>query len=38
MRHRTIRIPFDAMGKTWVRLAVSDAAEDGAWLQPAPVK
>jgi hypothetical protein len=35
---RTLRIPFDATGKKWVRLAVWDAAGDGAWLQPVLVK
>ncbi len=33
-----IRIPFDATGKKWVRLAVWDSAGDGAWLQPVAVK
>ena len=31
-------IPFDATGKKWVRLAVWDAAGDGAWTQPVAVK
>jgi hypothetical protein len=35
---KTLRIPFDATGKKWVRLAVWDAAGDGAWLQPVAVK
>jgi hypothetical protein len=35
---KTLRIPFDATGKKWVRLAVWDAAGDGAWLQPVLVK
>jgi hypothetical protein len=35
---KTLRIPFDATGKKWVRLAVWDAAGDGAWLQPVQVK
>jgi hypothetical protein len=34
---KTLRIPFDATGKKWVRLAVWDAAGDGAWLQPVAV-
>jgi hypothetical protein len=35
---KALRIPFDATGKKWVRLAVWDAAGDGAWLQPVGVK
>jgi hypothetical protein len=35
---KTLRIPFDATGKKWVRLAVWDAAGDGAWTQPVAVK
>jgi hypothetical protein len=35
---KTLRIPFDATGKKWVRFAVWDAAGDGAWLQPVIVK
>jgi len=35
---KTLRIPFDATGKKWVRLAVWDLAGDGAWLQPVGVK
>ena len=35
---KTLRIPFDATGKKWVRLAVWDSAGDGAWLQPVAVK
>ena len=35
---KTLRIPFDATGKKWVRLAVWDSAGDGAWLQPVGVK
>jgi hypothetical protein len=35
---KTLRIPFDATGKKWARLAVWDAAGDGAWLQPVLVK
>ena len=35
---KTLRIPFDATGKKWARLAVWDAAGDGAWLQPVAVK
>jgi hypothetical protein len=35
---KTLRIPFDATGKKWVRLAVWDAAGDGAWLQPVAVR
>ncbi|HEY4382097.1 MAG TPA: hypothetical protein VGN01_17240 [Acidobacteriaceae bacterium] len=35
---KSLRIPFDATGKKWVRLAVWDAAGDGAWLQPVAVK
>ncbi len=35
---RTLRIPFDATGKKWVRFDVWDAAGDGAWLQPVMVK
>jgi hypothetical protein len=35
---KTLRIPFDATGKKWVRMAVWDAAGDGAWTQPAAVK
>jgi hypothetical protein len=35
---KTLRISFDATGKKWVRLAVWDAAGDGAWTQPALVK
>jgi len=31
---KELNIPFDARGKKWVRLAVWDAAGDGAWLQP----
>ena len=31
---KTLRIPFDATGKKWVRFDVWDAAGDGAWLQP----
>ncbi|MDP9049796.1 MAG: hypothetical protein M3O31_03600, partial [Acidobacteriota bacterium] len=34
---KTLRIPFDATGKKWARLAVWDAAGDGAWLQPVAV-
>jgi hypothetical protein len=30
----SFRIPFDAAGKKWVRLAVWDSAGNGAWLQP----
>jgi hypothetical protein len=35
---KTLRIPFDATGKQWVRMAVWDSAGDGAWLQPVLVK
>jgi hypothetical protein len=35
---KDLRIPFDATGKKWVRLAVWDSAGDGAWLQPVLVK
>jgi len=35
---KTLRIPFDATGKKWVRLAVWDSAGDGAWTQPVGVK
>jgi hypothetical protein len=35
---KTLRIPFDATGKKWVRFDVWDAAGDGAWLQPVLVK
>jgi hypothetical protein len=35
---KTLRIPFDATGKKWVRMAVWDAAGDGAWTQPVLVK
>jgi hypothetical protein len=35
---KTLRIPFDATGKKWVRFDVWDAAGDGAWLQPVMVK
>ena len=35
---KTLRIPFDSTGKKWVRLAVWDAAGDGAWTQPVLVK
>ncbi len=35
---KTLRIPFDATGKKWVRFDVWDAAGDGAWLQPVVVK
>ena len=35
---KNLRIPFDATGKKWVRLAVWDSAGDGAWLQPVLVK
>jgi len=35
---KTIRIPFDATGKKWVRFDVWDAAGDGAWLQPVAVQ
>jgi hypothetical protein len=35
---KTLRIPFDATGKKWARLAVWDSAGDGAWLQPVLVK
>jgi hypothetical protein len=35
---KTLRIPFDATGKKWVRLAVWDSAGNGAWLQPMAVK
>ena len=35
---KTLRIPFDATGKKWVRLAIWDAAGDGAWTQPVLVK
>ena len=35
---KTLRIPFDATGKKWVRLAVWDSAGDGAWTQPVLVK
>jgi len=35
---KSLRIPFDATGKKWVRLAVWDSAGDGAWLQPVLVK
>ena len=35
---KTLRIPFDATGKKWARLAVWDAAGDGAWLEPVLVK
>ena len=31
---KTFKIPFDATGKKWIRLAVWDSAGDGAWLQP----
>jgi hypothetical protein len=31
---KTFKIPFDATGKKWVRLAVWDSAGDGAWAQP----
>ena len=32
--HQRFRIPFDASGKKWVRLAVWDVATNGAMLQP----
>jgi hypothetical protein len=35
---KTLRIPFDATGKKWVRMTVWDAAGDGAWTQPVLVK
>ena len=35
---KSLRVPFDATGKKWVRLSVWDAAGDGAWLQPVLVK
>jgi hypothetical protein len=35
---KTLRIPFDATGKKWARLAVWDSAGNGAWLQPVLVK
>jgi hypothetical protein len=35
---KTVRIPFDATGKKWVRFDVWDAAGDGAWTQPVAVK
>jgi hypothetical protein len=35
---KTLRIPFDATGKKWVRFDVWDAAGDGAWTQPVLVK
>lgn len=35
---KTLRIPFDATGKKWVRMAVWDSAGDGAWTQPVGVK
>ncbi len=35
---KSLRVPFDATGKKWVRLAVWDSAGDGAWLQPVAVK
>jgi hypothetical protein len=35
---KTFKIPFDATGKKWVRLAVWDSAGDGAWLQPIALK
>jgi hypothetical protein len=35
---KSFRIPFDATGKKWVRLAVWDSAGDGAWLQPVAPK
>lgn len=35
---KSIKIPFDATGKKWVRLAVWDSAGNGAWLQPVAVK
>ena len=31
---KAFKIPFDATGKKWVRLAVWDSAGDGAWVQP----
>ena len=31
---KTFKIPFDGVGKKWVRFAVWDSAGDGAWLQP----
>ena len=34
----TLRVPFDATGKKWVRLAVWDSAGNGAWLQPVTPK
>jgi hypothetical protein len=35
---KTFKIPFDAVGKKWVRFAVWDSAGDGAWLQPIALK
>jgi hypothetical protein len=35
---KTLKIPFDATGKTWVRFDVWDAAGDGAWAQPIQLK
>lgn len=35
---KTLKIPFDATGKKWVRLAVWDSAGDGAWIQPVQLK
>jgi hypothetical protein len=35
---QTFRIPFDATGKKWVRLAVWDSAGNGAFVQPVRLK
>jgi hypothetical protein len=34
---KNFRIPFDAVGKKWVRFAVWDSAGNGAWVQPRAV-
>jgi len=33
-----LSIPFDSTGKKWVRLAIWDVADDGAWVQPVALK
>ena len=38
MGAKSIKVPFDATNKKWVRFAVWDSAGNGAWVQPIAIK